>query len=805
MTCRARSSCRPIYDLANRGLLPPGFALTGFARRDWADEDFGDVVYKAVKEHARTPFRQEVWDQLAEGIRFVPGHLRRRRRLRHARRHRRRAGPRPGHRRQPRLLPVHPAGRVPGGAQAALAVRAGRHTDGDQWRRVVIEKPFGHDLESRARAQRHRQRRLPRGVGVPHRPLPRQGDGAEPAGAALRQPAVRADLERQLRRPRADHHGRGHRRRRPGRLLRRHRRGPRRHPEPPAAADGADRDGGAALLPPARPARGEDQGALRGHRLAEPIDETTARGQYVGGWQGGQKVLGLLAGGRRSPRTRSPRPTPRSRSRSTPAAGPGCRSTCAPASGSAAGSPRSRSSSSAPRTCPSTRPTTEELGQNALVVRVQPDEGVTHAVRLQGARAPAWRSATSRWTSATATAFTEASPEAYERLHPRRPARRAVAVPHQRPRSSCPGGSSTRSIEHWAPRGLARRLRRGHLGPALGRRAPLAHRRTWPSVWRTPVIVDLPSHRHRRRSTARWWSCARAAAPWPSAGCSPSSSSPRTGPRPRTPSRPPTTPAASTRAACIVLARGHPARRASRLDAQIRVGGDAGASEVIVLRLYGPLADHGGSVVVPLLLPDAPVVAWWPGEPPERAVPRTRSAAWRSRRITDAADDASPRRRSRSWPGTTARATPTSPGPASPLARPARRGARPAAVRGRHPRRGLRGGGLRRPRTCWPGGSRARCACPVERTVAEVPGAAFGRSGSSAPRAGRAPPGRQQDRPRSRSPASPTRRVALARRTVRECLAEELRRLDPDEIFREALENVPRTGSRRSSRAKAKA
>ncbi|MDQ2739086.1 MAG: glucose-6-phosphate dehydrogenase, partial [Actinomycetota bacterium] len=29
-----------IYDLANRGLLPPGFALVGFARRDWADEDF---------------------------------------------------------------------------------------------------------------------------------------------------------------------------------------------------------------------------------------------------------------------------------------------------------------------------------------------------------------------------------------------------------------------------------------------------------------------------------------------------------------------------------------------------------------------------------------------------------------------------------------------------------------------------------------------------------------------------------------------------------------------------------------------
>src|SRR6266511_5083470 len=65
----------------------------------------------------------------------------------------------------------------------------------------------------------------------------------------------------------------------------------------------------------------------------------------------------------------------------------------------------------------------------------------------------------------------------------------------------------------------------------------------------------------------------------------------------------------------IVVARGAK-RAAPRLDAQIRVGGDAGASEVIVLRLYGPLANEGASCVIPLLLPDAPVVAWWPFEAP---------------------------------------------------------------------------------------------------------------------------------------------------------------------------------------------
>ena len=106
-------------------------------------------------------------------------------------------------------------------------------------------------------------RRLPDRLDLPDRPLPRQGDGPEHPGDALRQQDVRADLERQLRRPRADHHGRGHRHRRPRRLLRRHRRRPRRHPEPPAAADGAGRDGGADVVRRREPADREAEGALQ--------------------------------------------------------------------------------------------------------------------------------------------------------------------------------------------------------------------------------------------------------------------------------------------------------------------------------------------------------------------------------------------------------------------------------------------------------------------------------------------------------------------------------------------------------------
>ncbi|NDC19137.1 MAG: glucose-6-phosphate dehydrogenase, partial [Microbacteriaceae bacterium] len=70
----ARKKLMPaVYDLANRGLLPPGFALVGFARRDWEQQDFAQVVHDSVKEYARTEFREDVWEQLLKGIRFVSG------------------------------------------------------------------------------------------------------------------------------------------------------------------------------------------------------------------------------------------------------------------------------------------------------------------------------------------------------------------------------------------------------------------------------------------------------------------------------------------------------------------------------------------------------------------------------------------------------------------------------------------------------------------------------------------------------------------------------------------------------------
>ena len=78
-----------------------------------------------------------------------------------------------------------------------------------------------------------------------------------------------------------------------------------------------------------------------------------------------------------------------------------------------------------------------------------------------------------------------------------------------------------------------------------------------------------------------------------------------------------------------------------RLDAEIRVGADAGTGEVVVLRLLGELADHASSVVLPFLLPDTPVVAWWPARAP--AVPAQDPLGQLAiRRITDATNSSDP-------------------------------------------------------------------------------------------------------------------------------------------------------------------
>jgi glucose-6-phosphate dehydrogenase assembly protein OpcA len=75
-------------------------------------------------------------------------------------------------------------------------------------------------------------------------------------------------------------------------------------------------------------------------------------------------------------------------------------------------------------------------------------------------------------------------------------------------------------------------------------------------------------------------------------------------------------------------------RTNSHLDAEVRVGADAGTGETVILRTYGEVSDHADSVVLPLLLPDAPVVVWWPVEAPENPS-KDPLGALAQRRITD--------------------------------------------------------------------------------------------------------------------------------------------------------------------------
>ena len=97
---------------------------------------------------------------------------------------------------------------------------------------------------------------------------------------------------------------------------------------------------------------------------------------------------------------------------------------------------------------------------------------------------------------------------------------------------------------------------------------------------------------------------------------------------------------AATRAAAehpcrlLIVVRRRPDAPESRLDAEVLIGGRLGPGEAAVLRMYGRLALHAESVVLPLLAPDAPVVTWWFGEPPHR-IAHDPLGVFADRRVTD--------------------------------------------------------------------------------------------------------------------------------------------------------------------------
>lgn len=240
----------------------------------------------------------------------------------------------------------------------------------------------------------------------------------------------------------------------------------------------------------------------------------------------------------------------------------------------------------------------------------------------------------------------------------------------------------------------------------------------------------------------------------------------------------------------VVLTEG-PTVKGSELDGQIRLGGDAGASEVVILKHSPALSGHVDTLVLPLLLPDAPIVAWWPYEaPPDPSGNPIGSLA--RRRITDSTECEDPLlmlqelarnyekgdtdlawTRATRWRGLLAAA----------LDQPPFEPVEKVTVSGEegHPSLDLLG--------AWLGYA---LNCPVELIRQDAAPAV------TQIRLDRASGPIILDRPDGKvaelvQPGQPVQQIALPIRSLEECLSEELRRLDPDEVYAEVLQHLSAT------------
>ncbi|AXQ57822.1 MULTISPECIES: glucose-6-phosphate dehydrogenase [Streptomyces] len=401
-----------VYDLANRGLLPPGFSLIGFARREWQDQDFAEVVHDAVKEYARTPFREEVWQQLAQGMRFVQGTFDDDQSFETLKATMEELDKEQGTGGNFAFYLSVPPKFFPKVVQQLKKHGLADAPEGS-WRRAVIEKPFGHDLASARELNEivHEVFAPDQVFRIDHYL------GKETVQNILALRFANTMFEPLWNRSYVD------------------------HVQITMAEDigiggragyydgiGAARDviqnhllQLMALTAMEEPASfeanalvAEKAKVLGAVRLPDDLGKDTVRAQYSAGWQGGEKAVGYLEEEGINPRSTTDtyaavklevdnrrwagvpfylRTGKRLGRRVTEIAVVFQR---------------------APHS-PFDTTTTEELGHNALVIRVQPDEGVT--VRF-GSKVPG-TSMEVRDVSmdfAYGESFTESSPEAYERL-----------------------------------------------------------------------------------------------------------------------------------------------------------------------------------------------------------------------------------------------------------------------------------------------------------------------------------------------------------------------------------------------------
>jgi glucose-6-phosphate dehydrogenase assembly protein OpcA len=237
----------------------------------------------------------------------------------------------------------------------------------------------------------------------------------------------------------------------------------------------------------------------------------------------------------------------------------------------------------------------------------------------------------------------------------------------------------------------------------------------------------------------------------------------------------------------ILVTIRRPGRTQPRLDAELRFLGDSGPGETVILRLHGELAAHAESVLLPLLLPDAPVLAWWPAEAP--VVPAEDSVGrLAQRRVTDAASahdpgDALAQRAAGYSPGDTdlawTRITNWRTLLAAALDQPYQRPLVAAEV------------------CCEPGSPSSellarwletRLSVPVARSQSDGPGiTSVVLISADEQIVVNRPDGRVAELTR---PGQPTREVSLMARDTVEIIAEEMRRLDPDEVYAEVLRSA---------------
>ena len=145
----ARTKLLPaVYDLANRGLLPPGFVVLGFARRDWNDAQFEEAARAAAQAGARTPWRDEVWARLAGNLRFVPGSFDDDAAFDHLASRLTEMCDEHGIGGNAAFYLSIPPGAFPTVLKQMQRTRMADNAHNAGWRRVVVEKPFGTDLAS---------------------------------------------------------------------------------------------------------------------------------------------------------------------------------------------------------------------------------------------------------------------------------------------------------------------------------------------------------------------------------------------------------------------------------------------------------------------------------------------------------------------------------------------------------------------------------------------------------------------------------------------------------------------------------